>query len=557
MKLDNKLLFEILTTGHYLDEQQTTQAKSFVGDAERSLFQYLLEQNILTKDLIGQAIAEHLKVPYADLNSRIPTREMALKIPESTAKKSQAVLFSESDKSVVIASSDPTKKGLASSLKKYFKGKKITIQYSLPEDIQTVLLYYRKPLPERLKTISKRDGYHASAMLEEVFHEAVIQRASDIHFEPRKDHVLLRMRIDGVLLELVKLDHQDYTAMINRIKIQSNMRIDQHNTTQDGAMKHQTSTGSVDLRVSIVPTLQGEKTVMRVLSNYAQKLVLADLGLSETDEAKIVQASRKPFGMILVVGPTGSGKTTTLYSLIKILNQPDINITTIEDPVEYRIEGINQIRVNPEAEVTFSRGLRSIVRQDPDIILVGEIRDRETSEIAVNAALTGHLLLSTFHANDAATAIPRLLDMGIEPFLLSSTLELIIGQRLVRKVCEQCRYSYQPTKTDLNQYGPDVAKFLSDTKTMYRGRGCSVCQNSGYHGRTGIFEMVTVSEPVRNLTLNNPTASEIWEIARKEGSVTLFEDGIRKVKLGETTIEELLRVAEPPHHVKTKAKKKK
>jgi type II secretory ATPase GspE/PulE/Tfp pilus assembly ATPase PilB-like protein len=260
-----------------------------------------------------------------------------------------------------------------------------------------------------------------------------------------------------------------------------------------------------------------------------------------------MDASRKPFGMVLAVGPTGSGKSTTLYALLKTFNRNEVNLTTIEDPVEYKISGANQIQVNTQTDLTFAKGLRSIVRQDPDIILVGEIRDRETAEIAVNAALTGHLLFSTFHSNDAATGIPRLMDMGIEPFLLSSTLQLIAAQRLVRKVCENCRFSVPTTIIDLEKVLPDAKKYFSESKmTLYRGKGCKACGNKGYQGRTAIYEFIRNTPELQDLILKNPSSQEIWAVARKQGSKSLFEDGIEKVKKGVTTLEELLRVASPP-----------
>ncbi|MDO8571609.1 MAG: GspE/PulE family protein, partial [bacterium] len=255
-------------------------------------------------------------------------------------------------------------------------------------------------------------------------------------------------------------------------------------------------------------------------------------------QTMLVEASEKPFGMILVVGPTGSGKTTTLYSLLKTMNQPDINITTIEDPVEYKIAGVNHIQVNMATNLTFAKGLRSIVRQDPDVIFLGEIRDNESAEIAVNAALTGHLLLSTFHANDAATAIPRLLDMGIERFLLASTLQLVIAQTLVRKICESCKVSYQVTDKDV--------KTLVKETTLYHGTGCAACTNTGYKGRTALFEFIKNTPSMQELILKNPSTKDVWELARKEGALGTFEDGIEKVKAGVTTIDEVLRVAAPP-----------
>jgi len=302
-----------------------------------------------------------------------------------------------------------------------------------------------------------------------------------------------------------------------------------------------------DLRTSIVPTVEGEKVVLRVLASYVEGFALSDLGFTSKDEEILLSAAKKPFGMILVTGPTGSGKTTTLYGVLKVLNKPGVNITTIEDPVEYKVEGINQIQTNSQTDLTFAKGLRSIVRQDPDIILVGEIRDEETAEIAVNAALTGHLLLSTFHANDAATAIPRLLDMEVEPFLLASTLEVIIAQRLVRKICDSCRHSVSISKDELKNNYKNADKYLEgDNVTLYKGKGCDSCGGSGYKGRTAIFEFLPITPRMEELILKNPSTRDIWQLAKSEGARSLFEDGILKVKDGVTTLEELMRIAPPP-----------
>ncbi len=314
------------------------------------------------------------------------------------------------------------------------------------------------------------------------------------------------------------------------------MRIDEHNAAQDGAMRYARHGDVADMRVSVAPTLDGEKVAIRVLSHYVRAFTMGDLGLTAANQEILSRAAKKPFGMILVTGPTGSGKTTTLYALVKDLNSREINITTIEDPVEYKISGINQIQVNPQTNLTYAKGLKSIVRQDPDVILVGEIRDEETAEIAVNAALTGHLLFSTFHANDAATAIPRLLDMGVEPFLVASTLDLIIAQRLVRRICESCRTSYTSKEETA---ALEIGRF-------YRGAGCNMCHGSGYSGRTALFECIEVTPQMNELILKQPAVAAICALSRAQGSRSMWEDGLEKVKRGVTTIEELSRVAQPP-----------
>ena len=390
----------------------------------------------------------------------------------------------------------------------------------------------------------------APEIIDEIFADAIGMNASDVHFEPQGEEVIIRFRIDGVLMEAGRIPKEFYENILNRIKVQAHMPIDEHFAAQDGAIRYVKEDNHVDMRVSIVPTLDGEKVVIRVLSQYVKGLNLKDLGLSEKHEQMFIAASNKPFGMIIVSGPTGSGKSTSLYALLKFLNSSEINITSIEDPVEYRLTGVNQIQVNPQTNLTFAKGLKSIVRQDPDVILVGEIRDTETAEIAVNAALSGHLLFSTFHANDAPTTIPRLLDMGIEPFLLSSTLELVIAQRLVRRICENCRLSYTIELDQLQKDFPlvNIEKYFGkeDDITLYKGKGCPNCHGTGFKGRIAIFEFVEISPKIEDLMLKHPSTQEIWELARSEGAVCLFEDGLDKVKSGVTTLDELLRMAEPP-----------
>lgn len=432
-------------------------------------------------------------------------------------------------------------------MQKIFNKEKIVITYSLPEDINLIFVHYEKALETRFSKIIEGKTKIAPELLETIFTDALLLNVSDIHFEPTPSDVLVRFRVDGVLRDAGRLPKDHYENILNRIKVQSGIRLDEHFAAQDGAMQFKNNEIFTDLRTSIVPTVEGEKVVLRVLSSYIQGLTLGELGLSEGHQKMFEEIANKPFGMIIVAGPTGSGKTTTLYALLKILNQSDVNITTIEDPVEYKIKGINQIQVNEQTGLTFVRGLRSIVRQDPDTILVGEIRDQETAEIAVNAALTGHLLLSSFHANDAATAIPRLLDMGVESFLLASTLELVVAQRLARRICTHCRFSVTESVSTIEEKYPNLKDFFEGNKiTLYKGKGCEVCNNSGYKGRVAIFEFIPVSFELQNLILKNPSTQEIWKLARKQGAHSIFEDGLDKVKNGVTTLEELMRVAEAP-----------
>ncbi len=381
-------------------------------------------------------------------------------------------------------------------------------------------------------------------LVSHLIENAYFMRASDIHIDPRQDHVRVRLRIDGILYDAHSLPKNIHSEIVTRIKIMAALRTDEHQAAQDGRFRFDSSEelNPIDVRVSIAPTYYGENVVLRLLADKAEEFTLESLGLSKGDQHKILQAISRPYGMILSTGPTGSGKTTTLYTLLKILNTKEVAIITIEDPIEYAIEGINQIQANPRSGLTFANGLRSILRQDPNIIMVGEIRDVETAGIAVNTALTGHLLLSTLHTNDAATTLPRLLDMKIEPFLIASTVNVTIGQRLVRKICPHCKTEKKLTTAEqksLLEILPHDAH--SKLKVFYHGKGCEKCNQTGYTGRIGIYEVIIVDNAVRDAILKKLPASEIKKVAVTQGMTTMLEDGLEKAKAGITTIEEVLR----------------
>ncbi len=550
MNIDEQKLKDILLRQNYITEKDFTTAALNAKKEKISPVRYLLNQGIISEGLIAQALAESFGVPYSDLKLREPSKDVVNLIPEKFAREKRVVCVSSNKDQVVVATDNPLQPKLAEELNSILHNSNISITYALPESIDQILRFYQKSLDTRFSKIIAAGNRVAPEILEEIFEDAYAFSASDIHFEPNAKDISVRFRVDGVLQDGGKLPKEFYENILNRIKVESRLRIDEHFAAQDGSMHYESGTDAekkfFDLRTSIVPTVEGEKVVLRVLSSYVEGLSLADLGFSKEDGEKIEKAAHKPFGMILVTGPTGSGKTTTLYGVLKILNTREVNVTTIEDPVEYKVSGINQIQTNLETNLTFAKGLRSIVRQDPDIILVGEIRDEETAEIAVNAALTGHLLLSTFHANDASTAIPRLLDMGIEPFLLSSTLELIVAQRLVRKICEACRYSTELLVSDLAKKYKNVHGFSGKNITLYQGKGCDTCAGTGFKGRTAIFEFIEITPAMSELMLKSPSSIEIQKLAKKEGTKSMFEDGLEKVKSGVTTLDELLRVAPPP-----------
>ena len=379
-------------------------------------------------------------------------------------------------------------------------------------------------------------------LVDALINQAFNSQASDIHINPEEDRVRARLRIDGVLHDAFIFPKEIQSEIITRIKVLSGLRTDEHQAAQDGRFKIPVeNVGYVDVRVSIAPTYYGENAVLRILSERTQ-LTLDQLGYSERDLKVIKDAIKKPYGMILATGPTGSGKTTSLYSIIKNLNTPEISIITIEDPIEYSIKGIEQIQVNPQTGLTFAHGLRSILRQDPNVIMVGEIRDEETAGIAVNAALTGHLLLSTIHTNDAATTLPRLLDMNIEPFLIASTINIAIGQRLVRKICSKCKIKKVLSDAEFKSLS-EVLKheMLKNNRDFFEGKGCVECED-GYEGRVSIYEVLEVTEPIRELIMKRANSGVIREAAIKEGMTAMLEDGFKKALVGITTIEEVLRI---------------
>ena len=383
-------------------------------------------------------------------------------------------------------------------------------------------------------------------------------RASDIHFQPRENFFVTRLRIDGILDDFFKIPKDLSDEIISRIKILANLRIDEHFSAQDGRFRFYLEGEKIkyfDLRVSIIPTYYGENAILRLLVSDIGKFSLENLGLSQRDYEVLKVSISKPYGMILATGPTGSGKTTMLYSILNVLNTENVHIITIEDPIEYSLQGVTQIQVNPQTNLTFSKGLRAILRQDPNIIMVGEIRDQETAEISVNAALTGHLLLSTLHTNDAPSAIVRLSELNIEPYLIASTVNCVIGQRLVRKICENCKKERLLKDIEIKsildllpQRIPDVTrtKLIEDlmiqNKKIFYGAGCEKCNSTGYFGRTGIYEILIMTENIRDLLLKSASASEIKNKAIEEGMTTMLEDGIKKTLEGVTTIEEILRV---------------
>ena len=395
-----------------------------------------------------------------------------------------------------------------------------------------------------LSLTSTKEG-SISEMLDNLVEYAYLLRASDIHLDTEEGEMIVRLRLNGVLTDIFSFDKELLAVIIGRIKVLSGMRTDEHQTAQDGRFRTDVKTvhQTFDVRVSILPSYHGECAVLRLLIEQVNIHSVTDLPMSDVDKKKVITAMKKANGMVLATGPTGSGKTTTLYTILKDLNTRDLSIITVEDPVEYAIRGLKQIQINAAVDLTFANALRSILRQDPDIIMVGEIRDRETAGIAVNAALTGHRMFSTLHTNDAASTLPRLSDMGIEPYLIASTVRIIIAQRLVRTICPFCRT--EKTLTDVEAESlKDVipSESLSNNRTFYYGTGCGKCDNTGFSARTGIYEVLEMTDPIREAIMKQQDASSIKKLAIQEGMVTLIQDGFQKAQFGVTTIEEVLRV---------------
>lgn len=541
-----------------MSEEVLARLEDLARKEGRSIAEIILEQGALTNEQMGQLMSMQTGLSYAHLKQSHVPEEVLAYIPFPFALAHQMIAYKEDEEGVHVATSRPYDQHAIDLLKKKMD-QDVILHYATPNDIKLALHLYKTDLSERIHKLaeeimlsgeSKEDEAVEMAELVDMLIEySYNAKASDLHIEPQETDVIIRFRVDGVLNDIMSLDKKLHDQLVTRIKILARLRTDEHFAAQDGHIQHNYDGESVDLRISVVPTVHGEKVVMRLLAEKSRQFTLEELGMNAKDLAKLRQHAKQPWGMILVTGPTGSGKTTTLYAVLKLLNRREVNISTIEDPVEYSLGGINQIQVNPRAKLTFATGLRSIVRQDPDIIMVGEIRDIETGDIAVNAALTGHLLLSTLHTNDAATSLPRLIEMDVEPFLVASTVNVVLAQRLIRRVCPRCISSAEYTVEQLEEDGllvPEKAKnrlFKDGKATLFHGGGCSLCNHSGYYGRMGIFEILEVDSDIRKMILAEQSSDVIKDHAVAEhGMTTMFDDALEKVAQGKTTLEEVLRV---------------
>lgn len=554
---ENKKLFDVLKELNIIDESKLSQAFGVATESKRAFGDVLQEQELISEENLAKTVSSIISVPYIKLSEvQIPSEILRI-VPEVVAKKQRIISFKKDREGLHVAMTDPTDLQMREFLEKKV-GLPVIPYLATNHDVADIFSQYTTDFSSAFDEIIAThiaDAKHATQedppiikIVETIVTYAYQNRASDIHIEPEKAHAIVRFRIDGILHDIVTLPLELNTQVVTRIKVISHLRTDEHQIPQDGKIQMEVDGEQLDIRVSIVPITTGENIVMRLLTERARQFSLTSLGFDEDDLKKLTEAYGKPYGMVLSTGPTGSGKTTTMYAILKLLNNRGVNIMTIEDPVEYGIEGVNQIQANTKTDLTFATGLRSILRQDPNIILVGEIRDEETADIAVNAAMTGHLVLSTLHTNDAATAIPRLLDMKIEPYLIASTVSLIVGQRLVRKIHTPCRVSDEIDAKDLVKLAgaPFIKKLFGAQKKLrlYHGKGCQLCHGTGYEGRIGIYETLVVTDEVRKAIVSRQDADTIRNAAIKDGMRTMLQDGLEKVKHGMTTIEEILRVTQ-------------
>lgn len=561
--LENKML-----TAEQIDGAIRQAAEKHVN-----LLDELVGSNLVSEQLLYETLAGSQKLPFIDLTTQTIRRDILTLLPESIIQAHNVVAFDVSDREIKIAMTDPDDLQTIDFIDKR-TGLRPVVHMTTPSSIKAAIKQYRKGLKAEFESITSNvsePGPEHEQDLKQMAHDvpvvrvvdtlleyAVFEGASDIHIEPTEGDTIVRFRIDGVLREVMTLPKKVQPGVAARIKILSNLKIDEHRLPQDGRFKIKTDDYQVAFRVSILPVYDGEKIVLRLLNESAQVLSLEQLGLSPKSFDLVKRNISKPHGMIFVSGPTGSGKTTTLYTILNILNTPKVNVSTIEDPIEYRMPRVNQTQVNPKIGMTFAAGLRALLRQDPNIIMVGEIRDEETAEISAHAALTGHLVLSTIHTNDAVTVLPRLTEMKVPTFLIASTTNLIIAQRLVRKICSNCIESYTLSRKALEELGKQInVQFLLDTLVQegaimkgqkveellfYRGRGCRQCNQDGYKGRVGIYEVLEMNDEISRVILNRGTAADLETVAVKDGMVTMIQDGFIKAKAGVTTIEEIIRV---------------
>lgn len=579
MRIENKQLKEFLADLNLLDKNILEEVFGEAVQQGKNLGDLLLEKKIIGETELRKLYAYILGIPFMNLEKELIPADILQVIPEAIAKKYSVIAFEKDGANLKVAMLNPEDLQTIDFIRKK-TGLKIVPCLTTEESIKAALKQYEKSLKAEFGDIINKSAEEQGETNEDedlenlaqdlpivrivdtLIKHAILQSASDIHIEPDEKEVRVRYRIDGVLHEAMTLPKQVLAGLIARIKVLSSLKLDEHRLPQDGRFKIEKDGYKISFRVSILPVFEGEKIVMRLLDESSKGLTLEKMGLAGDALEAVHRQIRRPNGMILVTGPTGSGKTTTLYTVMDILNTPEVNISTVEDPVEYRMPRVNQTQTNAKIGMTFAAALRSLLRQDPDIIMVGEIRDGETMQIAIEAAMTGHLVLSTLHTNSAAGAIPRFIDMGAEPFMIASTANVVVAQRLVRKLCQECKTAYKLNEKEIEALSAafdteeimqalkksQQLKGLIDEKsswkniTLYKPKGCEQCHNEGYKGRSGIYEVLEVSEEIARLISEKASADEIEKEAKKRGMNTMSEDGFIKAVQGITSIEEILRV---------------
>ncbi|MDB5036878.1 MAG: ral secretory pathway protein [Bacteriovoracaceae bacterium] len=550
---------EILLRANIITEDQLAQAVQIQMEKGHSLRlgEVLLQMKAVTEAQLLEVLARQLNIPFVrSIHDREIPEELIKKVPTRFAKKYQVLPIGYKNGAVLVSTSDPLNVTVLDDVRMLLE--QAIIVAATPSSVITEAInrsYDRastadsaiedlgqdviddQALQEPVDLLDSEDEAPIIRLVNSLLFRAVKDRASDIHVEPYEKEVSVRFRIDGNLYDILKVPKRLQNSVSSRIKLLGSLNIAEKRLPQDGRIRIKIAGKDIDLRLSTIPTAHGERIVMRILDKSAVVLDLVNLGFETAMLNKMEELISKPFGIILVTGPTGSGKTTTLYAALSKINREDINIITVEDPIEFQLGGVGQIQVNEKIGLTFANGLRSILRQDPDVILIGEIRDRETAEIAVQASLTGHLVLSSIHTNDACSSVTRLVDMGVEPFLVSTSIIGIIAQRLVRRICEHCREPHTATAEQLDRLGLEK---IPSQATVYRAVGCEHCYHTGYRGRVGIYELLPVDEELRSVILKTPDAVSLRKAAIAKGFRPMRYDGLRKIIQGVTTIEEVL-----------------
>jgi type IV pilus assembly protein PilB len=556
VKRKSKQLGQILIELGFITPEQLETALEEHRKTPKSLGRVLIDLGMIKEADLVRALAEQVGLEFVDLNEFPIDATSTVLLPEALSRRYRAIPIGERDGRLLVAMSDPANVYALDDIRT-ITGRDVQPVVATANDVEEAIQKFSgmDSQVEAMASIAAESVDETTADLEEALEDAPIvklvnaimtqavgDRASDVHLEPAEHNVRIRFRVDGVLHEpMPPAPKSIQGGLISRLKVMADLNIAERRVPQDGRISMKVGGRALDLRVATLPTVHGEKVVIRVLDKSNALLRLEDLGFLENAYDRFSESFRKPYGAILVTGPTGSGKSTTMYSTLNILNEESKNIITVEDPVEYRLAGVNQMQVNPKAGLTFASALRSILRADPDIVLIGEIRDKETATIAIEAALTGHLVLSSLHTNDAPSAISRLVEMDVETFLVASAIDAVVAQRLARKLCERCRVAYQPEQAELEAAG--FPEWLwPEIPQLFKAQGCPACSNTGYRGRIGLYEVMQMSEEIERLTVERASADAIRNVAVQQGMMTLRDDGLEKARMGITTLDEVARV---------------